>query len=110
MLPPGCRDPQPSLAAAVTDRIGRQLVHGQDHFPGPVIGQSPPDWPNQHFGAQNVQHGRAEHQVKEQRDAIPGHFFYRADRPPQRRLAEHHAEPGRRRVRPQYLSSRSLRP
>ena len=53
-------------------------MHGQDHFPGPVIGQSRLTGQNQHFGAQNVQHGRAEHQVKEQRDAIPGHFFYRA--------------------------------
>ena len=53
-------------------------MHGQDHFPSPVIGQSRLTGQNQHFGAQNVQHGRAEHQVKEQRDTILGHFFYRA--------------------------------
>ena len=71
-------DPQPSLPAAVADHISRQLVHSQDHFPGPFIRQSRLTGQNQHFSSQNAQRDRAEHKVKEQRDAIPGHFSYQA--------------------------------
>ena len=53
-------------------------MHGQDHFPGPFIRQSRLTGQNQHFSSQNAQRDRTEHKVKEQRDAIPRHFFYRA--------------------------------
>jgi hypothetical protein len=71
-------DTQPPLPAAMADHISCQLVHGQDHFPGPFIRQSRPTGQNQHFSSQNVQRDRAEHKVKEQRDAIRRNFFYPA--------------------------------
>jgi hypothetical protein len=47
--------PQSSLPAAMADHIGRQLVNGQDHIPGPVIRQSRLTGKSQHFGSQDIQ-------------------------------------------------------
>jgi hypothetical protein len=46
---------QSSLPAAMADHIGRQLVNGQDHIPGPVIRQSRLTGKSQHFGSQDIQ-------------------------------------------------------
>lgn len=48
-------DPQSPLPAAMADHIGRQLVNGQDHIPGPVIRQSRLTGKSQHFGSQDIQ-------------------------------------------------------
>ncbi len=46
---------QSSLPAAMADHIGRQLVNGQGHIPGPVIRQSRLTGKSQHFGSQDIQ-------------------------------------------------------
>ncbi len=48
-------DPQSPLPAAMADHIGRQLVNGQDHIPGPVIRQSRLTGKSQRFGSQDIQ-------------------------------------------------------
>ena len=48
-------DSQSPLPAAMADRIGRQLVNGQDHIPGPVIRQSRLTGKSQRFGSQDIQ-------------------------------------------------------
>ena len=53
----------------MTDRVGRQLVHSQDHIPGPALGQPGPADLGPHLGSQDVQRARVEGQVKDRRDA-----------------------------------------
>ena len=44
----------------MTDRVGRQLVHGHDHVPGPVLRQPCLAGPGPYLGPQDVQRARVE--------------------------------------------------
>ena len=57
-------DPQPSCAAAMADRVGRQLVNGQDHIGGLIARHARPAGMNVHACAQHGQHAGVERQVK----------------------------------------------
>ena len=70
-------DPQSPVPAAMADHIGRQLVNGQDHIPGPVISQSRLTGKSQHLGPHDMQRARVEHQVKKRRDIAPIRVTYR---------------------------------
>ena len=69
--------PQSPLPSAMADHIGRQLVNGQDHIPGPVIRESRLTGKSQHFGSQDIQGAGVERQVKERRGIAPSRVTYR---------------------------------
>jgi hypothetical protein len=58
----------------MADRVGRHLVHGQDHLPRPVIRQPRLARQGQHFHAQDVQRAGVERQVEERRGIAPSRF------------------------------------
>jgi hypothetical protein len=62
---------------AVAQRVGCQLMHGQDHIRGPVLRQSRLPGASPHFGAQKVQRSGVEGQIEERRDVAVRWLAYR---------------------------------